>query len=123
MDWGMRNRLAQLIQSDGRALFMPIDHGYFQGPTHRLEEPGKTVEPLLPYVDAIMLTRGILRSSIDPKNSKPVILRVSGGASMARKEELSHEGITTSVREAIRLNACAVHSPFSLAASTSMNRC
>lgn len=108
MDWGMKNRLAQLIQSDGRALFLPIDHGYFQGPTRKLEEPGKTVKPLLPYADAIMLTRGILRSSIDPENTKPIILRVSGGTSMARKEELSHEGITTSVKEAIRLNANAV---------------
>lgn len=108
MDWGMKNRLAQLIQPDGRALFLPIDHGYFQGPTYRLEEPGKTIEPLLPYADAIMLTRGILRSSVDPQKSKPVILRVSGGTSMARKDELDREGITTSVREAIRLNASAV---------------
>jgi putative autoinducer-2 (AI-2) aldolase len=108
MDWGMKNRLAQLIQRDGKALFLPIDHGYFQGPTRKLEEPGKTVDPLIPYADAIMLTRGILRSSIDPENTKPVILRVSGGTSMARKEELSHEGITTSVKEAIRLNASAV---------------
>jgi len=108
MDWGMKNRLAQLIQRDGRAMFLPIDHGYFQGPTTRLEEPGKTIQPLLPYVDAIMLTRGILRSCVDPKNTKPVILRVSGGTSMARKEELSHEGITTSVRETVRLNASAV---------------
>ncbi len=108
MDWGMKNRLAQLIQPDGRALFLPIDHGYFQGPTRKLEEPGKTVKPLLPYADAIMLTRGILRSSIDPENTKPIILRVSGGTSMARKEELSHEGITTSVKEAVRLNASAV---------------
>lgn len=108
MDWGMKNRLAQLIQPDGKCLFLPIDHGYFQGPTHKLEEPGKTVKPLLPYADAIMLTRGILRSCIDPQNTKPVILRVSGGTSMARKDELSHEGITTSVKEAIRLNASAV---------------
>jgi len=108
MDWGMKNRLAQLIQRDGKSLFLPIDHGYFQGPTRKLEEPGKTVDPLLPYADAIMLTRGILRSSIDPEKTKPVILRVSGGTSMARKEELSHEGITTSVKEAIRLNASAV---------------
>ena len=86
MDWGMKNRLAQLIQRDGRALFLPIDHGYFQGPTRKLEEPGKTVKPLLSYTDAIMLTRGILRSSIDPEKTKPIILRVSGGASMARKE-------------------------------------
>lgn len=108
MAWGMRNRLAQLIQRDGRAMFLPIDHGYFQGPTTRLEEPGRTLAPLLPYVDAIMLTRGILRSCVDPTNTKPVILRVSGGTSMARKEELDQEGITTSVREAIRLNASAV---------------
>ncbi|MCP8305768.1 MAG: 3-hydroxy-5-phosphonooxypentane-2,4-dione thiolase [archaeon] len=107
MDWGMKNRLSQLIQHDGKALFLPIDHGYFQGPTHRLEEPGKTVEPLLPYADAIMLTRGVLRSCIDPTNTKPIILRVSGGTSVVG-EDLSHEGITTSVNEAIRLNASAV---------------
>jgi putative autoinducer-2 (AI-2) aldolase len=104
----MKNRLAQLIQPDGRCLFLPIDHGYFQGPTYRLEKPGKTVEPLLPYADALMLTRGVLRSCIDPVKSKPIILRVSGGTSMARADELDREGITTSVREAIRLNASAV---------------
>jgi len=108
MDWGMRNRLAQLIQRDGRAMFLPIDHGYFQGPTTKLEEPGKTIEPILPYVDAIMLTRGILRYCVDPTLKKPVILRVSGGTSMARKEELDQEGVTTSVGEVIRLNASAV---------------
>jgi len=108
MDWGMKNRLSQLIQPDGRAMFLPIDHGYFQGPTRKLEEPGKTVEPILPYADAIMLTRGILRSCVDPAKTKPVILRVSGGTSMARRKELDQEGITTSVREAIRLNASAV---------------
>lgn len=107
MDWGMKNRLAQLIQPDGRALFLPIDHGYFQGPTRKLEEPGKTIKPLLPYADAIMLTRGILRASVDPSNTKPIILRVSGGTSVVGKN-LANEGITTSVKEAIRLNASAV---------------
>ena len=108
MEWGMKNRLSQLIQPDSRCLFLPIDHGYFQGPTYRLEEPWKTIEPLLPYADAVMLTRGILRSCVDPVKSKPIILRVSGGTSMARREELDREGVTTSVREAIRLNASAV---------------
>ncbi len=107
MDWGMKNRLAQLIKSDGHCLFMPIDHGYFQGPTRKLEKPGKTVEPLLPYCDALFVTRGVLRSSIDPKNSKPVILRVSGGTSMVG-QDLANEGITTSIKEAIRLNVCAI---------------
>jgi putative autoinducer-2 (AI-2) aldolase len=107
MDWGMKNRLARLIQSDGRALFLPIDHGYFQGPTRKLEEPGKTIEPLLPYCDALFVTRGVLRSAIDPGNTKPIILRVSGGTSMVGKD-LAKEGITTSIEEAIRLNVSAV---------------
>ena len=107
MEWGMANRMAQLIQQDGHALFLPVDHGYFQGPTRRLEEPRKTIEPLLPYADAIFITRGVLRSSVDPDNSKPIILRVSGGTSMVGKD-LANEGITTSMEEAIRLNASAV---------------
>ena len=107
MGWGMANRMAQLIQSDGHALFLPVDHGYFQGPTRKLEEPRKTIEPLLPYADALFVTRGVLRSSVDSDNTKPVILRVSGGASVVGKD-LANEGITTSMEEAIRLNASAV---------------
>ena len=107
MDWGMANRLAQLIQSDGRCVFLPIDHGYFLGPTRQLEEPGKTIEPLLPYADALFVTRGVLRSAIDPGNTRPVVLRVSGGTSMVG-HDLADEGITTSMEEAIRLNASAV---------------
>lgn len=107
MEWGTANRLAQLIQDDGHALFLPIDHGYFQGPTRRLEEPGKTIEPLLPYADALFVTRGVLRSSVDPRKTKPIILRVSGGTSMVGKD-LANEEITTSMEEAIRLNVSAV---------------
>jgi putative autoinducer-2 (AI-2) aldolase len=84
-----------------------VDHGYFQGPVSKLENPGKTLEPLLPYTDAIFVTRGVLRSSVEPDKAKPIILRVSGGTSVAGKE-LAHEGITTSMEEAIRLNVCAV---------------
>ena len=46
MDWGMQNRLSRLIQKDGRALFLPVDHGYFQGPTSKLEKPGETIKPV-----------------------------------------------------------------------------
>jgi putative autoinducer-2 (AI-2) aldolase len=86
---------------------MPVDHGYFQGPVKKLESPGKTLEPLLPYTDAIFITRGVLRSCLDPIKTKPIILRVSGGTS-TKGNDLAHEGITTSMEEAIRLNACAV---------------
>jgi putative autoinducer-2 (AI-2) aldolase len=107
MDWGMKNRMAQLVQADGHCCFLPVDHGYFQGPTHKLEEPWKTIEPLLPYADALFITRGVLRSSVAPEKTKPIILRVSGGTSVVGKD-LAHEGITTSMEEAIRLNAAAV---------------
>jgi putative autoinducer-2 (AI-2) aldolase len=44
---------------------------------------------------------------VDPKNCPPIILRVSGGTSIIGKD-LSHEAITTSVEEVIRLTAAAV---------------
>ena len=106
MDWGIKNRLSQLIQKDGHCFFLPIDHGYFQGPTSCLEEPGKTIEPLLPFVDALFVTRGVLRSCVDAVGSKPIVLRVSGGTSMVGKD-LADEGVTTSIQEIIRLNAAA----------------
>ena len=107
MDWGMKNRLSQLIRPDGHCFFLPIDHGYFQGPTRCLEKPGETIKPLLPYCDALFVTRGVLRSSVDPATSKPIILRVSGGTSMVG-EDLADEEITTSIEEILRLNAAAV---------------
>lgn len=107
MDWGIKNRLSQLIQPDGHCFFLPIDHGYFQGPTSCLEKPGETIKPLLPYCDGLFVTRGVLRSAVDPTNTKPIILRVSGGTSMVGKD-LANEGLTTSVEEIIRLNASAV---------------
>jgi putative autoinducer-2 (AI-2) aldolase len=106
MDWGMKNRLNRLIP-DGKCFFMPIDHGYFQGPTSCLERPQETIKPLLKYCDGLFVTRGVLRSAVDPLNSLPIILRVSGGTSMAGKD-LANEGITTSIEEIIRLNASAV---------------
>ncbi len=107
MEWGMKNRLSRLIQKDGKALFLPIDHGYFQGPTHGLEHPGETIKPIVQYADGLMLTRGVLRNCIDPALEKPVILRVSGAVSVVG-EDLANESVVTSIQEIIRLNASAV---------------
>lgn len=105
MDWGMQNRLAKIIHpEDGRCLMLAVDHGYFLGPTERLEVPRRAINPLLPYADSLMLTRGILRTSVDPKCDVPMVLRVSGATSIIG-EDLSKETITTSIEEAIRLNA------------------
>ncbi|MBI3814313.1 MAG: 3-hydroxy-5-phosphonooxypentane-2,4-dione thiolase [Nitrospinae bacterium] len=107
MDWGMKNRLSQLIKPDGKCMFLPIDHGYFLGPTSKLEKPGKTIKPLLPFCDALFVTRGVLRSCVPQDTNVPIILRVSGGTSIVGKD-LANEGLTTSIKEAVRLNAAAV---------------
>lgn len=108
MDWGMKNRISQIIKPDTkRTVMLAVDHGYFLGPTSGLEEPRKTIERLLPYADSLMLTRGVLRTSVDPDTSVPIVLRVSGGNSIAG-EDLSNETITVSVKDAVRLNVSAV---------------
>jgi len=108
MDWGMKNRLAKLINpKDGRAVWLAVDHGYFLGPISKLENPKKTIDPLAEYADALMLTRGVLRNCIDANINTPVILRVSGANSIVGKD-LANEGITTSIEEAVRLNVSAV---------------
>jgi putative autoinducer-2 (AI-2) aldolase len=105
MDWGMQNRLAKIVHpEDGRCLMLAVDHGYFLGPMERLEVPRRAINPLLPYADSLMLTRGTLRTSVDPRCDIPIVLRVSGATSIIG-EDLSKETITTSIEEAIRLNA------------------
>ena len=84
MDWGMKNRMSRLLRPEsGRAVWLAVDHGYFLGPVSKLEEPGKTIKPLIPFTDALMLTRGVLRNCVDASLGIPVILRVSGGNSIA----------------------------------------
>ncbi len=104
MDWGLKNRLSRIIKPDtGRTVMLAVDHGYFLGPTTGLEVPRRTIEPLIPYADTLMLTRGVLRTSVDPTTDIPIVLRVSGGNSIL-SEDLSNEGITASIEDAIRLN-------------------
>ncbi len=107
MNWGMKNRISRIIRpKSGRCVMLAVDHGYFQGPTTGLTNLGKTVEPLLPYADALMITRGAVRNWIDPASDIPIILRVSGGQSVLK--ELSNEIITANIEDAIRINATAV---------------
>jgi 3-hydroxy-5-phosphonooxypentane-2,4-dione thiolase len=107
LDWGMQSRLARVFRpATGRTVMLAIDHGYFQGPTTGLERVDLSIVPLLPYADALMTTRGIVRSTIPPAASPPIVLRASGGPSILR--ELSDEQIAVSMEDAARLNAAAV---------------
>jgi 3-hydroxy-5-phosphonooxypentane-2,4-dione thiolase len=107
LGWGMQDRLARIFRpNSGRTVMLAIDHGYFQGPTSGLERVDVNIVPLVPYADALMLTRGMLRSSIPPTSGKPVVLRASGGPSILK--ELSNEEIAVDIEDAVRLNASAM---------------
>jgi putative autoinducer-2 (AI-2) aldolase len=107
MDFGMKNRLSRIIKPEtGKTVMLAVDHGYFQGPTTGLKDFRKTVAPLIPYADCLFITRGMLRTCVNPGSDVPICLRVSGGPSILG--ELSNEDITTSLEEAIRLNASGV---------------
>jgi putative autoinducer-2 (AI-2) aldolase len=107
LDWGLQNRLARIFRPpSGRTVMLAIDHGYFQGPTTGLERVDLNIVPLLPFADALMLTRGILRSCIPSPFSHGVVLRASGGPSILK--ELSNEQLAVDMEDALRLNAAAV---------------
>jgi putative autoinducer-2 (AI-2) aldolase len=107
LDWGAKNRLARIFNKDsGKTVMFAVDHGYFQGPTTGLERLDLAVPPLLGDADALMATRGAIRTSIDPAMSKPIVLRASGGPSILR--ELSDEVVAVTLEDAIRINASAL---------------
>ena len=106
-DWGMKNRLARIFRPEsGRTVMLAIDHGYFQGPTTGLERIDLNVVPIAPYADALMLTRGILRSTIPASHRGGIVMRASGGPSILK--ELSNEHIAVDMEDAARMNVHAV---------------
>ena len=108
MDWGLKNRLSSIIKPhNNRALMLAVDHGYFLGPTEKLENPAKVIAPLLKHCDSLMVTRGVQRTSVSATTDTPMVLRVSGGSSIIG-DDLSQEDITVSIEDAIRLNASAL---------------
>lgn len=60
----------------------------------------------MPYADAIMLTRGILRTTVPPTLTKAVVMRCSGGPSILK--ELSDEELAVDIEDAIRMNVAAI---------------
>jgi putative autoinducer-2 (AI-2) aldolase len=107
LDWGMKNRLANIFAPDtNRTVMLAVDHGYFMGPTSGLERIDLDIVPLLPYADTLMCTRGVLRTMIPSTFNKGVVLRASGGPSILK--ELSNEDIAVDMEDALRVNAAAV---------------
>jgi 3-hydroxy-5-phosphonooxypentane-2,4-dione thiolase len=106
-DWGMKNRLARIFRpQSGRTVMLAIDHGYFQGPTTGLERVDLNIVPIAPHADALMLTRGILRSTIPASHRGGIVMRASGGPSVLK--ELSDERIAIDIEDALRMGVHAL---------------
>ncbi len=106
-DWGLKNRLSRIFRPDtGRTVMLAVDHGYFQGPTTGLERLDLALPPLIPHADALMATRGAIRSTVGPDTGKPIVVRASGGPSVLG--DLSDERVAMDADDAVRINASAL---------------
>lgn len=108
--WGMKKRLSNIFQPDGKSVMLAFDHGYIMGPITGLERPDIVIPPLMGEVDCLMGTRGVFRSCLTPDFNKchaGLALRASAGSSVL-KEDMSKEEIGASMEDALRLNADCV---------------
>jgi len=107
LDWGMKDRLSRMFcPKSGKTVMLAFDHGYFMGPTSKLERIDLAIRPLAEYADVLMCARGALRGCIPPTYNKAISLRCSGGISVLT--ELSNEIIAVNIEDAVRLNASAM---------------
>jgi len=107
LGWGMKDRMSRMFSPEsGRTVMLAFDHGYFLGPTSKLERIDLAISPLAPYADVLMCARGALRACIPPTYNKAISLRCTGGISVLK--ELSDEIIAVNIQDAVRLNASAM---------------
>ncbi|MBA5763043.1 3-hydroxy-5-phosphonooxypentane-2,4-dione thiolase [Vibrio sp. 404] len=105
VDWGMKDRLSRIFRPEsGKTVMLAFDHGYIMGATAGLERLDLAIEPLAPHADALMATRGALRSCIQPIHNKPVILRASAGSTVLQ-DDMSNEVMGVDIDDAVRINA------------------
>jgi len=77
------------------------------GAAHGMEMPKVQVEKLIPHIDSLMLSPGILTSQIDSDFKKGIVLRASGGNTIL-ESDIDNEGLILSAKNAIKLNASAI---------------
>lgn len=105
LGWGMKKRLSKIFNPEsGNTVMFAFDHGYFMGSVSGLERLDLIVPKVEKHVDALMATRGALRTCVFPENQKATVLRVTSGSSML-DEDLSKEVVAVDIKDAIRMDA------------------
>ena len=107
---GKERRLRRILnKKTGRSLVIAVDHGMALGAMTGIVDIRKTIRELdaLDKIDCWLMTKGIYTYAFDPVGDPGVILRASGGATIAGPE-LTHEGQTATAKEALMLGTDAM---------------
>lgn len=104
--WGMKNRLARMFRpQSGNTVMLAFDHGYIMGPTAGLERIDLVIPPLIPYVDVLMGTKGIIRSCVSPAAPAAKCIRVTYDSTVLYDDMSNGGGIACDINSAIEMNA------------------
>lgn len=104
--WGIKNRLSRIFNpKTGRTVMLAFDHGSVLESTDGLDRLDAAIRPLIHDADALMCTRGAVRSVVPPITRKPICLRFSAGTT--ELSELNNDCVI-GIEDAIRLNASAL---------------
>lgn len=107
---GVERRLKKILnRKTGRSLVIAVDHGMALGAMTGIVDISKTIRDLdaTGKIDCWLMTKGIYTHAFDPAGDPGVILRASGGATIAGPD-LTHEGQTSDAKEALRLGVDAM---------------
>ena len=107
---GKERRLRRILnRKTGRSLVLAVDHGMALGAMTGIVDVGKTIRDLdaTGKVDCWLMTKGIYTYAFDPEGDPGVILRASGGATIAGPD-LTREGQTADAEEALNLGVDAM---------------
>jgi DhnA family fructose-bisphosphate aldolase class Ia len=107
---GKERRLRRILnKKTGRSLVIAVDHGMALGAMTGIVNIKKTIADLdaLGKIDCWLMTKGIYTYAFDPAGDPGVILRASGGATIAGPD-LTREGQTSTAKEALRLGVDAM---------------
>ena len=108
-DWGMKNRMARLFDpKSGNTVMLAFDHGYIMGPTAGLERIDLVIPPLIPHVNVLMGTKGVIRSCVSPANQVAKCVRVTYDTTVLFDEMSNGGGFACDMENAIRMNADCV---------------
>ena len=105
-DWGMKNRMGKMFDPrSGNTVMLAFDHGYIMGPTAGLERIDLVIPPLIPHVNVLMGTRGMIRSCISPAAPVAKCVRVTYDSTVLYDDMSNGGGIACDIENAIRMNA------------------